>query len=835
MGKRAVPFEPLEMPPGIFTEETNAGAVRRWKIGDNARWDSSQPQKVGGFIRRLLSDIDGLDAEYMGKARAYHEWESLDGQSWIAFGTACKLYLISADVLYDITPLRRQVYLVGAITTQNGSSIVTVNDPLNDAQEGDHFTVSGGTAVGGITIPAGEYDVASVIDPNNFTFDTGIVATSSTTGGGTMTFRYDISCGLESDGFLYGYGVGDYGEETYGTPRSSSTYRGYARIWSLDNWGEDLMASPNGDTLYIWKHNTGPQSKAEAVVGAPANIEHMLVGPDNLHVIALGANLASTGVQDRMFVRWNAQNDYNDWVATSTNDAGSKRLDVGSRLITGVKTNRQILLYTDKAVYVVSFIGGSDVYDIVLAGRAPVIMSPNSAVDVDGTVYSMMEDDFYIFDGTLRVLDCDVKSYVFGDAENVGLNFDQRSKVTVRLVREFNEIWWSYPRGSETENSAAVIYNYYRKCWYLSSIPREIGGDVTSYYRKPVALYDGKLWIHETGVDGGTETDADTLLLMHMDGANSGTLFPDSSSYVWPTPVTGSMQTKTASPAPLFGTASAANNGGGSGTYVQITATNALWNFSTTDWTIEFGMFIPTTIGSNVAAIVSKTNSDSRYPYNITYMGAGGIVRIDGADQLGNTLYSLSTGTPVHNAWNRYAFQRRGNIFECFMNGVLQASATVVGAVLAQRSDFPVRITPPSSDSIDMNLDEVRFSRVARYLPAGYTPATSAFTTDAPVALVAYLETWEQQFGAGDFLREIVELVPDIKRMQGSFDVTLFGRNFPQEARVDGPVRTFTVATTKVNPRFRKRQMGLRIESSAVGDDWRIGTWRGKYLPHGRR
>jgi hypothetical protein len=325
-------------------------------------------------------------------------------------------------------------------------------------------------------------------------------------------------------------------------------------------------------------------------------------------VIALGANLQSTGVQDRMFVRWNAQNNYNDWVATSTNDAGSKRLDVGSRLITAVKSNRQILVLSDKALYVISFVGGSDVYDITLAARAPVIMSPNAIVDVDGVAYFMAEDDFYIFDGTLRILPCDMKNYVFGDAENIGINYDQRSKVSVRLVREFNEIWWSYPEEDQVENSNTIIYNYDRKCWYPASIPREVGGDVTSYYRRPVALYDGKLWIHETGVDAG------------------------------------------------------------------------------------------------------------------------------------------------------------------------------VG-----------------------------------------------------VALPAYLESWEQQFGNGDMLREVVELVPDIKRIQGSFDVTLFGRNYPAEDRVDGPTRTITSTTTKVNPRFKKRQMGIRIESTAVGDDWRIGTWRGKYVPHGRR
>ncbi len=502
-GQRQVDYTPLEFQPGLFTRRSARQSGNRWRDGDNVRWIGGLAEKMGGFVERVVKDPDGNVATYYGKARSIHEWDSLDGQNWIAFGTQCKLYVLNNDVLYDITPQRRQAYINNGISTTSGSPIVTINDPNHDAQAGDHFTIEGGSAVGGITL-GGEYTITDVLDQDRFTITVTTNASSTATGGGTATLRYDISCGLESDGLLYGYGVGDYGEEEYGTPRSTSTFKGFARVWSLDNWGEDLMASPNGGSLYVWRKNTGPQSKATRVPNAPENIEHMLVGPDGRHVLALGTNLASTGQQDRMFMRWTEGDDYDAWIISETNDAGSKRLDTGSRLITAVKTNRQILLFTDKAVYTTSLVGGNDVYETVIAARAPTIISKNAGVDVDGIVYFMAQDDFYYFDGTLRPLNCDILDKVFGTPTTPGINRAMQSKVAVRLVREFNEIWWSYPSGNSVENNATAVYNYLDKSWTFSSTPRECGIDKSAFYEFPVALSAGKVYLHETGADADT-------------------------------------------------------------------------------------------------------------------------------------------------------------------------------------------------------------------------------------------------------------------------------------------------------------------------------------------
>lgn len=505
-GPRQAPPIPLEFAEGLYTNDTDRGAKGRWIDGDNVRWSDGLPEKIGGYELSLLTDADGVTTvTYMGKVRSTWEWDSLDGETWIAFGTACKLYLINRGVLYDITPMRAQYTAVNAFSAVHFFPTVTVNIPGHDAQEGDHFRIQSVVNVGGLTLPIGEYEVTSVVDLDHFTITMGSNATSTATSVGTVTVQFDISCGLESDSALYGYGVGAYGSGTYGTARGSSDFIGKMRTWSLDNWGEDLLASPSGGTLYEWKRTNGPDSRSTQVIGAPANIERMIVGPDDRHVIALGSNLESTGVHDKMFTRWCAGDDYTVWNKLSTNDAGSKRLDSGSRLITGVKTRNGILNFTDKAIYFTSLLGGTDVYSIAPLGYSPEIISPEAGIDIDGTVYFMCVSDFYKWSGQIEVMECDIYTKVFGTKDEPGLNRDMMNKVHVRVIHEFNEIWWSYPSFGSVENDSVAIYNYKSKCWYYSSIPREAGRSSSpSLDRQPYAFYNGNFWLHEAGVDGAT-------------------------------------------------------------------------------------------------------------------------------------------------------------------------------------------------------------------------------------------------------------------------------------------------------------------------------------------
>lgn len=510
----------MQVQPGIFMQRSARQSQARYIDGDNVRWYLGLPQKMGGFTEILMVDTNKNRVWYQGHARSAKQWDSLDGQNWIAFGTEYKLYLLNQGTLYDITPIRQTSTIVNGFATNAGQLVITVTDPSHNAQTGDFVTYSNMTPFGNVNVN-GEWQIAAVIDLNTYTIVYGVPASVTNAGaGGTAIANYDISSGLTSDGTLSGYGTGGYGLEGYGTGRSTSTFGGFARIWSLDNWGEDLLAAPNGEALYWWKRQSGPDSRAILRPTAPANIEHMLVGPDDRHVLALGTNLLSTdatsvtGQQDRMFVRWCEGDNFDNWVpldgsipGTVGNDAGSKRLDTGSRIITAVKTRTSIVIFSDVSLYSVALVGGTDVYQITPLAQSVKIMSKGAGVDVYGVVYFMTETAFAYFDGSLHDLPCDIADYVFGTKSDPtsGINRKMASKVTARVRLEFFEIIWSFPSNSSDENDSTAIYNWQLQIWYKSSIARESGLDVNDFYDTEIGFNDTGVFLEETGTDVGTE------------------------------------------------------------------------------------------------------------------------------------------------------------------------------------------------------------------------------------------------------------------------------------------------------------------------------------------
>lgn len=512
-GKRQANPIDLAIQPGIFMQRTARQSQARWIDGDNVRWYRGLPQKAGGYQEVKLLDTNGARVFYKGHVRSAHQWDSLDGQNWIAFGTEYKLYLVNNGQLYDITPIRYTSTIVNGFATQAGSRLVTVTDVAHGAQPGDFVTYAGASALGNVSLD-GEWQIFNVLDLNTYQLLLDVPAsTTSAGGGGTIQANYDISAGLTSDGTLSGFGTGGYGLEAYGTPRTLSTFGGSARVWSLDNFGEDLLASPNGEALYWWQRATGPDSRAIVRPNAPPNIEHMLVGPDDRHVIALGANVdnqaltAPTGVQDRMFVRWCTGDNFDDWVEQQTNDAGSKRLDTGSRLITACKTRTSVLLFTDEAIYTVALTSGTDVYAIQPLGSAVKIISAGAAVDVAGTIYFMGQNSFYVYNGVLSDLPCDIADFVFGTAGAPRMNRQMQSKVTCNVVKDLTEIHWHFPSVDSDENDSTVIYNYDMQCWYLKKYRggREAGLDYNVAFNCPIGFNDTGFLLEESGFDADVE------------------------------------------------------------------------------------------------------------------------------------------------------------------------------------------------------------------------------------------------------------------------------------------------------------------------------------------
>lgn len=513
-GNRQSNMIDMQLAPGLFMQRSKRQSAGRYTDGNNVRWYRGLAQKAGGFKETLLVTEDGARVWYQGHSRACKQWDSLDGQNWIAFGTEYKLYLVNNGQLYDITPLRKTTTIVNGFSVVTGQLFVTVFDPGHDAQVDDFVTFQGAGAFANINLNR-EFQVASVPDLDHYTIVIDYPASATVTGGGTVLANYNWPSGLVSDGTLTGWGTGKYGQGTYGTARTDSTYGGYARIWSLDNWGEDLLASPNGEALFWWQRQLGPDSRAIIRPNAPANIERMLVGPDDRHVIALGTNLLSTdratvsGQQDRMFVRWCTGDDFDDWVpqetAAETNDAGSKRLDQGSRLITACKTRTSVLIFSDEALFNTALTGGSDVYSITPLGSSVRIIGPNAAVDVAGVVYFMHTKGFAYFDGTYHDLPCEIADYVFGSDKTPVFNRMMASKVYAEVRLDYFEVRWHFCSLDSEENDRVAIYNWQMQCWYVSDIARECSMDKNVFFGVPIGFGDRGMWQEETGQDAGTE------------------------------------------------------------------------------------------------------------------------------------------------------------------------------------------------------------------------------------------------------------------------------------------------------------------------------------------
>lgn len=517
-GQRQSKLVTIAYQPGYFTNSTDRGAKNRYKNGNRVRFHNGLPEKIGGWERQALTGANnGL---YVGSARALHDWSSLDTQQWIGLGTQCKLYLVNTNALSDITPLRKTSNVSDPFTTTNGSATVSVQSLDHRANPGDHIRVYSSTAVGGLTL-AGEYDIITIIDPDNFTITATSVASGGATGGGSVTIEFDISCGLAENGELLGYGTGTYGSLTYGTPRVAGTgVPAKLRAWSLANWGEDLVASYNDGELYWWDRTLGQNSRAALVLSAPTNIQHMVVD-DQLRRIILFGCTDLNGQADRMDVRWCSIEDLNDWVPDAANTAGEKRLDYGSRIVTALRTRAGIVAWTDTHLYSVAAVSEAD-YGFTALGSCS-IAGQNARCDVNGVVFFMGVDDFFVYDGTLRVLACEVWTHVFENIDKTQLD-----KSYCSSYQSKNEVTWYYQTTGASECDSYVTLNYKDNVWYFGTMNRTAYHDsseaISSEQAYPYAAHDGYLYIHEMGTDEveGSTTNAMEWFLETGDGAVSG-------------------------------------------------------------------------------------------------------------------------------------------------------------------------------------------------------------------------------------------------------------------------------------------------------------------------
>ena len=282
------------------------------------------------------------------------------------------------------------------------------------------------------------------------------------------------------------------------------------RLWSHDNFGEDLLINARDSNIFYWDRSTNLSSRAvelSAFGGSgsrsvPRIAKQILVSDQDRHVIAFGcdskggsSDTQGDGVQDPLLIRFSTQESATLWFPDTTNTAGSLRLGAGSTFVQAVETKREILVYTDTALFSMRFIGGDFVFGLSQLASNITIAGPQAAASTEDVVFWMGIDNFYVYAGRTQQLPCTVKEKVFGD-----FNTSEADKVVSGVNSEFSEVFWFYPSASATDNDRYVVYNYGEKVWYFGTLVRTAWLDrgTRSF---PIAAGNQYLYNHELGFD----------------------------------------------------------------------------------------------------------------------------------------------------------------------------------------------------------------------------------------------------------------------------------------------------------------------------------------------
>ena len=503
-----MPYSKVQFKPGIYREGTAYSAEGGWFDCNLIRFREGRVEKFGGWQKLT-------DSTYLGTARALHNWISLGGNKYLGIGTHLKYYIKDGTAFADVTPIRKTTTNAATFAATNGSSTVTVTDASHGAVNGDFVTFSSAVSLGGnvtATVLNQEYQIDLVTDSNTYTItakDTSgstVTANASDSGnGGSATDAvYQINTGLDVYVQSTGWGVGTWGASGWGSATSLGGSN-QLRLWTHDNFGENLIINPRGGGIYRWLENNGTSTRAvqlSDIAGAnlvPTVGLQVITSEIDRHLIVLGADpisgSARTGSIDPMLVAFSDQENELDFEPIITNTAGSVRLSSGSSIVGGVKARQEVVIFTDTSVYSMQFVGAPLTFAINLINEASGLIGPKAAVTSSGGVFFMGYGNFYLYNGTVQELPCSVHNYVFGD-----INTNQAFKIQAFTNKEHNEVGWFYPSSSSEEIDRYVIYNTQQQVWYYGQLVRTVWLDsgVESF---PQATNGGYLYQHEIGFD----------------------------------------------------------------------------------------------------------------------------------------------------------------------------------------------------------------------------------------------------------------------------------------------------------------------------------------------
>lgn len=501
-----MPLTKLVFRPGINRETTAYANEGGWWDCNLVRFRATKPETIGGWARFTTTT-------FLGTCRSLFSWLALDGTILVSAGTNLKFYLLRGSGLNDITPIRLTT-APGDVTfaATNGSSVITVSDTGHGALLNDFVTFSGAVTLGGNvteTVLNAEHQITRIVNANSYEITVSVVANASDTGdgGASVVGAYQINTGLDTSIFGTGWGTGPWSRSTWGSGTTTTVPGAQLRHWSQDNFGEDLIFNVRDGGIYYWDRSLGftsrgvPLSSLSGAQATPTVAKQVMVSERDRHVLAFGCDPESTpGVQDQLVIRFSDQENAAEWRSLATTTAGELRLGTGTEIVTAVQTKQQIVVLTDVSVHAMQYIGDPFTFGVQEVSSNISTISPKCAIAAGDAVFWMGKGEFYVYDGAVTQLPCDVKEYVFN-----GLNEQQALKVHAGHNAAFGEVWWFYPSSDSSENDSYVVYNYTQRVWYYGRLARTawLDRDLLSY---PLgASTDNYLYYHENGFDDGSQ------------------------------------------------------------------------------------------------------------------------------------------------------------------------------------------------------------------------------------------------------------------------------------------------------------------------------------------
>jgi len=476
-------LQKLNFKPGFNKMVTDSGAESQWVDGDFVRFRYGLPEKIGGWNQLSIAG-----ETLPGVARAQHTWTSLAGERYAAIGTSQGLFLYYGEQFFDITPL--DTAITGCtLTTVNGSNVLQVNKGSHGLEVGRYVTLSGVTVTGASDYTASElektYEILTVATVDKFTVQAvRNEGGSGMTAAGAATVNPYIEVGPVFQTIGYGWGTSTWNTSTWGTERATSSVILDPGNWSLDNYGQVLVATIRDGETFTWNAGAtnartiraSKSTSGSSTSANPTASRLTQVSDRDRHLFHFGTEttIGDPTTQDPMFIRFSNQEDLNDYSPTAVNTAGTFRLDKGNRIVGAVSGKDYTLVLTDSSAYVIQFVGPPFTFSVRQVGTNCGLIGQHALSYSDGKVFWMSgEGGFFVFDGTVKSLPCLVEDFVFTtNSNNLGINYDATDIVYAEHNTLYGEVNWFYPKSGTDQINRCVTYNYGENVWTTSSLAR---------------------------------------------------------------------------------------------------------------------------------------------------------------------------------------------------------------------------------------------------------------------------------------------------------------------------------------------------------------------------